>query len=317
LVIIGFITNLVLGAWFARSISRALNQIAARLSLGGTEVSAAAKQVATTSDLLASSSAQQAASLEETAASLEEITSIVANNAANARRAAELSALSSEKARSGETQVAELLSAMGEISASSRKIEEIVNVIDDIAFQTNLLALNAAVEAARAGEQGRGFAVVAEAVRALSQRSATSARDITNLISESSMKIERGVRTADASGSILKEIVSSVGEVSELNGSISQACQEQSQGVNQISQAVHQLNQVTQEQSQTSQVAAETAQILQDQSAALHETVHDLETTVRGRTARAVDFESPRSGPPDHPFSNSTESSHLGMRRAA
>lgn len=195
-----------------------------------------------------------AASLEETSASLEQLSSSVKMNADHAGVAARLSQDSKERASAGDQEVRQLIVSMEKISAASRKIEEITNVIDDIAFQTNLLALNAAVEAARAGDQGKGFAVVAEAVRSLAQRSAVAATDISKLIKENVEIIDEGVLAADRSGEVLKSIVESVHKVTDLVKEISVASTEQSQGVAQISQAVSQMDTSAQKNAESSQV---------------------------------------------------------------
>lgn len=200
---------------------------------------------------LSSTSNSAAGSMEETVASLEELNSMVQLNNEHARQAAELSIQSKETAEKGETEVTQLIQSMEEISASSKKIQEITHLIDDISFQTNLLALNAAVEAARAGEQGRGFAVVADAVRNLAQKSATAAKEIAQLINDSSAKIQKGSTLANSSGLVLKNILVGVKKVSDLNHEISMASQEQSSGLNQISEAMNVMDQTIQNTAMT------------------------------------------------------------------
>ncbi|HWU44801.1 MAG TPA: methyl-accepting chemotaxis protein, partial [Bdellovibrio sp.] len=186
--------------WIATKMSNSIGSIADRLTGASSQVSSAVEQLNEAGTSLSQSSTEAAASLEETVAALEELTSMVQMNSDNAKQAASLSISSREAAEKGESEIKTLIGSMTEISQSSKKIEEIISVIDDIAFQTNLLALNAAVEAARAGEQGKGFAVVAEAVRALAQRSASSAKDISSLIKDSVSQIDRGSKIADQSG---------------------------------------------------------------------------------------------------------------------
>lgn len=226
---------------------------------------------------LSSASSESAASLEETVASLEELTSMIRQNADNAKTASELSQVSKATAEKGSSEIANLISMMDQIAHSSKKIEEIITVIDDIAFQTNLLALNAAVEAARAGEQGKGFAVVAEAVRALAQRSATSAKEISGLISVSADQVEKGQMAAGTSQTVLSQIVDSINKVAQLNGEIASASVEQSTGVSQISQAMNQLDQVTQSNASSAETISQASSNLDHSTQSLTETIGSLE----------------------------------------
>ncbi|MEK2645107.1 methyl-accepting chemotaxis protein [Bdellovibrio sp. BCCA] len=229
------------------------------------------------SSALSAASTESAASLEETVASLEELSSMIKLNADNAKLASELSQVSKGSAEEGSREIASLMTSMQDIVKSSKKIEDIITVIDDIAFQTNLLALNAAVEAARAGEQGKGFAVVADAVRALAQRSATSAKEISDLISESVTQIEQGQKVADSSYEVLKKIVDSVNKVAGLNNEIATASVEQSTGVSQITQAMNQLDQATQTNAASSETISEAASSLNDSTEGLTTTIGNLE----------------------------------------
>ncbi len=190
---------------------------------------------------------QQASSLEETASAMEQLTSTVRQNADNARQANQLSEGAQTTAREGSEIVGNAISAMEEISEASNKISEIVGVIDEIAFQTNLLALNASVEAARAGEQGRGFAVVATEVRNLAQRSATSAREIKDLIVDSVDKVKTGTELVNRSGAALDDIMNSVVKVGDIVAEISSASQEQAEGIDQINKTVASLDDLTQQ----------------------------------------------------------------------
>lgn len=248
------------------------------LSKAYSQISGLVSSLSGSSAELSSASSQSAASLEETVASLEELTSMIRQNADNAKSASELSQVSKSTAQEGSSEIANLISMMDQIATSSKKIEEIITVIDDIAFQTNLLALNAAVEAARAGEQGKGFAVVAEAVRALAQRSAVSAKEISDLISVSADQVVKGQQVAGSSQSVLGKIVDSVNKVAQLNSEIASASVEQSTGVSQISQAMNQLDQVTQTNASSSETISQAASNLQQSTQSLTETIGSLET---------------------------------------
>jgi hypothetical protein len=197
------------------------------------------------------SSSTAAGSMDVTVASLEELNSMVQLNSEHAKQAASLSHSSRDTAENGEREITQLIQSMKEISDSSKKVQEITYLIDDISFQTNLLALNAAVEAARAGEQGRGFAVVADAVRNLAQKSAVAAKDIASLINDTTLKVDKGFSMANNSGEVLKKILTSVKMVSDLNNEISLASQEQTVGLNQISKAMNVIDQSLQTNSST------------------------------------------------------------------
>ncbi|KQQ47194.1 chemotaxis protein [Duganella sp. Leaf126] len=216
---------------------------------------------------------QQASALEETAASIEELTSTVRENAENARQANHLADSASTVAQKSGAVVAQVVSTMASINASSNKIVEITSVIDGIAFQTNILALNAAVEAARAGEQGRGFAVVASEVRNLAQRSAAAAKEIKVLIDDSVGKVAAGTRLVDEAGSTMDDVVSSVRRVTEIMSEITVATAEQSEGIAQVNQAVVQMDGVTQQNAALVEQAAAAAESLQEQAANLAQAV--------------------------------------------
>ncbi|MEN9847824.1 MAG: hypothetical protein RL368_564 [Pseudomonadota bacterium] len=210
-------------------------------------VSQGADEISQGNVYLSQRTEEQAASLEETAASMEEMTATVQQNADNSRQAAQLATTAKQRAEQGSQVVGSAILAMNEINSSSRKIADIISVIDEIAFQTNLLALNAAVEAARAGEQGRGFAVVASEVRNLAQRSAAAAKEIKELIKDSSEKVSEGARLTNQSGETLDEIMTAVKKVSDIVAEIAAASQEQSSGIKQVNKVVAQLDEVTQQ----------------------------------------------------------------------
>ncbi|WP_348696903.1 methyl-accepting chemotaxis protein [Duganella fentianensis] len=240
----------------------------------GTELIAnASSEIAHGNLDLSSRTEQQASSLEETASSMEQLTSTVRFNAEHAREANQLANVASEIASRGGAVVGEVVQTMGAINESSRKIVDIISVIDGIAFQTNILALNAAVEAARAGEQGRGFAVVASEVRTLAQRSAAAAKDIKSLIDASVQNVTLGSELVDKAGATMHEIVDSIGKVTAIMSQISNASEEQSLGIAQVNDAITQMDQVTQQNAALVEEAAAAAESLQEQSGKLHELV--------------------------------------------
>jgi len=236
-------------------------------------INVASQEIAAGNQDLSSRTEQAASNLEETAASMEELTSTVRNSADAARQANQLAASAAEVAARGGQVVGQVVSTMDEINHSSKKIADIIGVIDGIAFQTNILALNAAVEAARAGEQGRGFAVVAGEVRNLAQRSAEAAKEIKGLIGTSVDKVEVGSRLVADAGQTMEEIVGSVQRVSDIIGEITAAAGEQSEGIGQVNTAVNQLDQMTQQNAALVEQSAAAAQSLKDQANRLAEVV--------------------------------------------
>jgi methyl-accepting chemotaxis protein len=236
----------------------------------GTEsISTASSQIAAGNLDLSGRTEEQASSLEETASSMEELTATVKQNADNARQANQLAVKASEVAQRGGGVVSEVVTTMDAITGSSRKIADIISVIDGIAFQTNILALNAAVEAARAGEQGRGFAVVASEVRNLAQRSAAAAKEIKTLIDDSLEKVNAGSTLVTQAGSTMSEVVDSIQRVTDIMGEITSASLEQSSGIEQVNQAIGQMDQVTQQNAALVEEAAAAAGSLHDQADAL------------------------------------------------
>lgn len=245
-------------------------------------VSSTSHEISGASQNLSASATQAAAALEETSASLEELTGMVKLNTENAQNAKDFSAAAMKAAEEGEAQIRTLIESMKEVSATAKKVEEITDVIDSIAFQTNLLALNAAVEAARAGEQGKGFAVVADAVRTLAARSASSAKEISALISTSVEQVEQSYQFAVKSGASLELIVRESHKVSSLNHEIAHASAEQSTGIDQISRAMHELDKVTQNNAAASEETAASSEELSQQSHRLDALVDSAETVLNG-----------------------------------
>lgn len=264
--------SLLVGFLVTRGIGVQLDHVSRELGKAGHLVDEAVAHLNQAGAGLSRSSSETASSLAETVAAVEELTAMVQKNAESAEKAAKLSQESRVTVKRGEQEITALISSMDEVATASKEIEEIIGVIDDIAFQTNLLALNAAVEAARAGELGRGFAVVAEAVRSLAGRSSVAASDISKLINESSRKVVHGAAVADRSGEVLAEILKSVGEVSVLNEEIALGSKEQSIGIQQISTAMNVLDQT----SQNNAASAESVSVTTAEVSSLAKTTKDL-----------------------------------------
>ncbi|OZI45009.1 methyl-accepting chemotaxis protein, partial [Bordetella genomosp. 5] len=256
-----------------KRMQESLTRTVSQVRRGVDEINVGSREIAAGNTDLSSRTEQQAASLEETAASMEQLASTVKQNADNARQANQLAASASDVAERGGSAVSEVVHTMEGISASSRKISEIVSVIDGIAFQTNILALNAAVEAARAGEQGKGFAVVAGEVRSLAQRSAQAAKEIKLLIEDSVSKVGTGSQQVERAGATMQEIVASVKRVTDIMGEISAASDEQSGGIDQVNRAVAQMDEVTQQNAALVEQAAAAAGSLQEQAERLADAV--------------------------------------------
>ena len=282
-----------------KTMNDSLLNIVGQVRSGTDTITAASSEIAHGNMELSSRTETQASSLEETAASMEELTSTVKQNADNARQANQLAATASEVAAKGGAVVSEVVETMGAINESSKKIVDIISVIDGIAFQTNILALNAAVEAARAGEQGRGFAVVASEVRNLAQRSAAAAKEIKELIGNSVEKVEMGSKLVDQAGSTMSEVVGSIRRVNDIMAEITAASQEQSLGIAQVNDAIIQMDSVTQQNAALVEEAAAAAGTMQEQAAKLAVVVsifkmNEAQSGNAGYAARAQPLKNPQ-----------------------
>ncbi|MFD1802270.1 methyl-accepting chemotaxis protein, partial [Mixta tenebrionis] len=240
---------------------------------GSDAIYTGASEITAGSNDLSSRTEQQAASLEQTAASMEQLTATVKQNAENARQASQLALSASETAQQGGKVVEGVVKTMSDIAGSSKKIADIISVIDGIAFQTNILALNAAVEAARAGEQGRGFAVVAGEVRNLASRSAQAAKEIKSLIEDSVARVDTGSALVGTAGETMSDIVSAVTRVTDIMGEIASASDEQSRGIDQVGLAVTEMDRVTQQNAALVEESAAAAAALEEQASRLSQAV--------------------------------------------
>ncbi|HEY0504578.1 MAG TPA: methyl-accepting chemotaxis protein [Lysobacter sp.] len=280
-----------------------LAQIVAQIRAGSDAIGSAASEIAAGNSDLSQRTEQQAASLEETASSMEELTSTVRQNADNARQANQLAQSAAGVASEGGAIVGKVVQTMDAINESSRRIADIIGVIDGIAFQTNILALNAAVEAARAGEQGRGFAVVAAEVRSLAQRSAGAAKEIKQLITDSVVEVQQGTQLVDQAGRTMEEIVTSVKKVTDIIADISAASQEQSAGIEQVNNAITQMDEGTQQNAALVEQASAAARSMEQQAEQLVRTVavfrlaHSAGDTRATRTLVAEALEDVASAP--------------------
>lgn len=256
-----------------RHMNESLSKIVGEVRAGTETMAAASRELARGNMDLSGHTQEQASALQQTAASMSTLTNTVRQNADNARQANQLASTASEVAEKGGTVVSQVVQTMGSINESSRKIVDIIGVIDGIAFQTNILALNAAVEAARAGEQGRGFAVVASEVRSLAQRSASAAKEIKALIGDSVDKVAEGSKLVGQAGSTMDEVVASVKRVTDIMHEITAASQEQSGGIEQVNHAIVQMDGVTQQNAALVEEAAASAETMQNQAAHLAQLV--------------------------------------------
>jgi methyl-accepting chemotaxis protein len=278
--------------------------LVAKIKQAAAEVSRGSAEISQGNFSLSQRTEDQAASLEETAASMEEMTSSVRQNAGHARQANTLAIDARTRAEQGGAAVGKAVQAMDGINSSSKKIADIIGVIDEIAFQTNLLALNAAVEAARAGEQGRGFAVVASEVRNLASRSAGAAKEIKALIKDSVERVQDGARLVGESGATLEQLVVAVKKVSDIIAEISSASDEQASGIDQVGKAITQMDELTQQNAALVEEAAAASKLLADQAGELHETM----------SRYRVDAGSGRAAPPEQRAAIPAIVSRVGAR---
>src|SRR5450830_297021 len=271
-----------------------LQQIVGEVRMGTDLIATASSEIASGNLDLSARTEHQAGSLEETASAMEELTSTVKQNADNARQANQLATSASEVAVQGGQVVSQVVATMNNINDSSKKIVDIISVIDGIAFQTNILALNAAVEAARAGEQGRGFAVVASEVRSLAQRSAAAAKEIKMLIDDSVDKVGQGSKLVAQAGVTMDEVVASVRRVTDVMGEITAASQEQSSGIEEVNRAITQMDEATQQNAALVEQAAAAAQSLQEQAGRLSQAVSVFKINgMQAATAKPVSTSAP------------------------
>jgi len=272
----------------ANATAEQLTEIVGRIKQSSIAINSAAGEIASGNSDLSRRTEQQAANLEETAASMEELTSTVRQNAEHARQANQLAIGAASVASQGGEVVGKVVTTMGDIEKSSKKIAEIISVIDGIAFQTNILALNAAVEAARAGEQGRGFAVVASEVRTLAQRSANAAKEIKGLIDDSVSRVTDGSALVHKAGATMGEIVASVQRVTDIMSEISAASQEQSAGIEQVNQTVTQMDETTQQNAALVEEATAAARSMEEQAGQLADAVSIFRLEEQGAVVAPV-----------------------------
>lgn len=286
--VFGIILAFILAFVMIHPSLKSLKDIVEQLKNSGENVDSASKEISSYSESLSQTSSKAAAHIEQTSASSEDIQTMIVRNSDYTLKARELAALAQERANQGKDVVGSLIHSMAEITNSSKKISEIINVIDDIAFQTNLLALNASVEAARAGEHGKGFAVVADAVRSLAQRSAASAKEISSLIGESVHNIEAGSAQVEKSGSSLEEIVKVVMDLAVINSEIATLSNEQSDGVKQMNLAIRDLDSITQSNAAAAEETAAAASSLSTQASSMNTVVNQLTEIIEGKQNRGA-----------------------------
>ena len=287
-----------------RHMNDSLSKIVGEVRAGTETMASASRELASGNMDLSEHTQEQAGALQQTAASMSTLTNTVRQNTDNARQANHLAATASDVAEKGGAVVSQVVQTMGSINESSRKIVDIIGVIDGIAFQTNILALNAAVEAARAGEQGRGFAVVASEVRSLAQRSASAAKEIKTLIGDSVDKVAEGSKLVGQAGSTMDEVVASVKRVTDIMHEITAASEEQSSGIEQVNHAIVQMDGVTQQNAALVEEAAASAETMQNQASHLAQIVSVFKLDNRYAVAPATSINQTPPAAPPAPHSN-------------
>jgi methyl-accepting chemotaxis protein len=292
-IVTGVLLALVLAIGFSNSLARRLNAVAVNLSAESDNVHRQSDAISENSQKVSEMTNGAASSILEISASIEKISQVVRQNSESAESASVLAEKSSQSATVGERGMSELSASMHEIDDSSKKIFSFVSMIDDIAFQTNILALNAAVEAARAGEHGRGFAVVAESVRSLAHKSAEASKEIGILITDTLVRIKQGVERADGSSKVLKEIVTSIQQVTKLNSEIAEVSFEQSKGIEQISQSIKQIDSSTQDTAAASQEMTSSAQMMTKEAQELSLQASFLKGIIDGSRVDSVEAHPP------------------------
>ncbi|MEN6624715.1 MAG: methyl-accepting chemotaxis protein [Candidatus Sumerlaeia bacterium] len=304
--IIATIISITMAIFITRSITGPINKVIAGLTQGAEQIASASGQVAQSSQQMAEGASEQASSLEEVSSSLEEMASMTRQNTDNAKQATSQAGEARSAAEKGSEVMEKMSVAIDKIKASSDETAKILKTIDEIAFQTNLLALNAAVEAARAGDAGKGFAVVAEEVRNLAMRSAEAAKSTASLIEASQKNADNGVQVSADVTQILKQIVTGIQKVTQLNSEVSAASDEQTQGIDQINTAVAQLDKVTQSNAANAEESASAAEELSAQAREMNDMVNMLVSIVRGATeasmaqSSAMAYAGAHSGPSLH-----------------
>jgi methyl-accepting chemotaxis protein len=274
----------ILAVLITRSIIRPIRAITGNLHQGAEQVLTMSDQVAASSQAMATGATEQASSLQETAAAVEQMASVTSINAQNAAQAKEVANDAANAGDQGRATMQDMHKAIHEIKQSSDETARIIRVINEIAFQTNLLALNAAVEAARAGEAGKGFAVVAAEVRTLAQRSAEAARNSGGLLEASKASAEKGVKAAEAFTGVINEMISSISRVRDLISEVASATGQQSEGITQINAAISQIDQVTQQSASGAEESSAASLELAEQAAEMRSSVQELETILSGET---------------------------------